>query len=419
MKQIVPDVEINESRYWNKDWNKELLFWLKPPFHSLEQTKILNLTNKQKLIAEPVKGHYRIRGIAGSGKTQVLAYRAAKLASMNYNVLVITFNITLWHYIQDMIKRAPFTFDWSKITLTYFHGFCKDIMNQYNVSWPEKNEFENENVFRETVPNIVSELVKNNSQVKFDAILIDEGQDYYFEWYNMLCDFLSNRDELVIVCDKKQNIYGRELSWIDKRRKGLEKFGDWEELKTGMRLPEKIANITNEFSETYNLNQELKFDKKDTPEFIEVENFIWKNINDENWIDELKPAIQTIKKVSSSAHSSDTVILLPNKKLGFECVDYFKKMNVDVNHVFETGSEERYHRHKKAFWMGDSRLKVSTIHSFKGWEVLNVIIIIPKNIIGDLNKFDSCIYTAMTRTRQNLYIINSSKRYWDFGDKYK
>ena len=65
----------------------------------------------------------------------------------------------------------------------------------------------------------------------------------------------------------------------------------------------------------------------------------------------------------------------------FECVRHFEsKKNVSVNHVFEE-NDEKWHRHKKAFWMGDSRLKMSTIHSFKGWEVPNVIVVIPSFIV--------------------------------------
>ena len=86
-----------------------------------------------------------------------------------------------------------------------------------------------------------------------------------------------------------------------------------------------------------------------------------------------------------------------------------------VNHVFENEEEKRYHKYKKAFWMGDSRLKISTIHSFKGWEVLNVILYIPENYFGSDDVYDKIVYTAMTRTRQNLIVINSNKRYWEFG----
>jgi superfamily I DNA/RNA helicase len=89
---------------------------------------------------------------------------------------------------------------------------------------------------------------------------------------------------------------------------------------------------------------------------------------------------------------------------------------MEVNHVFENEDEERHHRHKKAFWMGDSRLKISTIHSFKGWEVLNVILYIPENYYESDDVYDQIVYTAMTRTRQNLIVINANKRYWEFGN---
>jgi len=90
-----------------KEWADEILFWLKPPFHSLEQIQNFELTPEQKEHAEPQPGHFRLRGAAGSGKTLIVAFRAAKLASQGFNVLVITYNITLWHYIKIWSQEPP------------------------------------------------------------------------------------------------------------------------------------------------------------------------------------------------------------------------------------------------------------------------------------------------------------------------
>jgi hypothetical protein len=46
---------------------------------------------------------------------------------------------------------------------------------------------------------------------------------------------------------------------------------------------------------------------------------------------------------------------------------------------------------------------------------LNVILYIPENYFGGNDVYDKIVYTAMTRTRQNLIVINSNKRYWEFG----
>ena len=419
LKGIVPDSYLQQSYYWRMDWNNEILFWLNPPFHSFEQGIKLTLNSYQKKFAEPQKGHFRVRGVAGSGKTQVLAYRAGNLASRGARVLVLSFNITLWHYIRDMIKRSPFDFNWNRFTFNHFHGFCKDILNDFGENWPRESG-DNEDVFRAIVPNKILEIIQTGEYVKYDAILIDEGQDYYIEWYSMLCHFLTGRDELLVVCDKKQNIYGREMEWLDKRRSGVEKFGDWIELKTIVRLPEKIAGITKEFSERFSLNQDVRVESIERPDLFNQyeEHSVWWNINESEWLNKINEAFEIVKEKATSKHGSDTVILLPDKNFGFECVKNFESTrNMQINHVFETEEEKRYHKHKKAFWMGDSRLKICTIHSFKGWEVLNVILYIPKIVNGDYEIYDRIVYTAMTRTRQNLIVINANARYWGFGEE--
>jgi superfamily I DNA/RNA helicase len=145
---------------------------------------------------------------------------------------------------------------------------------------------------------------------------------------------------------------------------------------------------------------------------------VWWNIrNGDDWLDKVEKAFEMIKNQATHNHPSDTAILLPDKYFGFECVGHFKsKKKVEVNHVFEDGDDKKYHRHKKAFRPGDGRLKMSTIQSFKGWEVPNVIVVIPSFIPGDKELYDRIVYTAITRSKENLIIINANVRYWEFGE---
>lgn len=66
--------------------------------------------------------------------------------------------------------------------------------------------------------------------------------------------------------------------------------------------------------------------------------------------------------------------------------------------------------------MGDSRLKMSTIHSFKGWELTNIIIITPESHINLSEDLDKLIYTALTRARQNLIVFNRHPKYRLYGE---
>lgn len=421
LNEIVSDVHITNSNFWNRKWNEDILFWLIPPFHSIEQGTVLKLRGNQVKVAEPKSGHYRVRGVAGSGKTQALAYRAGKLASQGYNILIISFNITLWHYIKDMISRSPFSFSWGQFTFTHFHGFCKDRLNEFDQKWPKPDGVSTETFFKTTVPNEVIKAIQGKLYQKYDAILIDEGQDYHYEWYSMLDKyFLSNRDEVLIVCDKRQNIFERELDWLDKRvtKSGLEKFKEpYIDLTVTFRLPKKVAVMSNEFSEVFELNQELKVGKiEDNPVLLHSHHIVWLNINEDDWKDLIFKSFLRLKKEGYSP--SDMVILLPNHKLGKEAVQLFRNKNIEVNHVFEEDTEASYHPHKKAFWMGDSRLKMSTIHSFKGWELLNIVLLVPEKTPESNTKLDAIVYTALTRTRENLIVLNANKRYENFGEKF-
>ncbi len=396
-----------------------MLFWLNPPYHSLEQTISLKLTPRQKEHAEPLPGHYRLRGVAGSGKTQILAYRAAKLASQKKRVLILTFNITLWHYIRDMIQRAPFEFEWKDefgmpyITFNHFHGFCKDILNHYGIKWPKGF---GEELFRSIIGEEVKKVVKDRNYQKWDAILIDEGQDYYWDWYDLLSKFLTERDELLLVVDKKQNIYERELNWIDGSMRNVKFSGRWRELKTVFRLPKKVVEYSNIFSKLFNLNQEIEAEEIIQPTLFDREynpHTIWLEINPAEKLESIWKAFKFLKKEKINA--SDIVILLPDRFIGKEFVDFFENKNIGVNHVFEDEEESNYHKHKRAFWNGDGRLKMSTIHSFKGWESLNVIIFIAPKTKSSLEILDKIIYTAITRTRENLIVFNTNPRYKEFG----
>ena len=68
-------------------------------------------------------------------------------------------------------------------------------------------------------------------------------------------------------------------------------------------------------------------------------------------------------------------------------------------------------RTRKQLFTTDKRcLKISTIQSFKGWESLSVIVILESEVALNNTTFRpmslQAIYTAITRARENLYIIN-------------
>ena len=62
------------------------------------------------------------------------------------------------------------------------------------------------------------------------------------------------------------------------------------------------------------------------------------------------------------------------------------------------------------FWFNSGTIKISTVHSFKGWESELVFLILePSNS----QSIDEILYTGITRSRSHLIIINFGNKKYD------
>jgi len=416
MARVAPDMNRIKHSGMREEWSKKIRFWLIPPFHSIEQGTKLVLNEEQKRHAEPAPGkHQRLRGVAGSGKTLVLAQRAAMLASQGKRVLVVTYNITLWHYVKDHIERACYNFNRSNIQFAHYHGFCRNMLYANDVPWP--SDVDEEAMFESIIPQMVIDIANSSERAKrahqiFDAILIDEGQDFNLKWYEMLCKFLTDNDELLMVFDEKQNIYGKSGSWIEDM-KGTKFRGRWRTLNESYRLPPSVMEKANEYARSYL----PEIGAEAIPNNYQISFFephmIWKEIEDADPILEIWNLFNELTE-EKSIHPQDIIMLVPTHKEGWKLVEHFTSNGIEVNHVFE--DESKNHHNKRSFWMGDSRLKMSTIHSFKGWELMNIVLLMPKPEEYEVKaKLDKIVYTSITRTRANLIVLNRHPRYRDYG----
>jgi superfamily I DNA/RNA helicase len=78
------------------------------------------------------------------------------------------------------------------------------------------------------------------------------------------------------------------------------------------------------------------------------------------------------------------------------------------------------------FTMDTNFLKLSTIHSYKGWESKTVILVLTPSKDDNLSedslvhiKEEFLIYTAITRAKEKLFILNlGNTKYHSFFEKY-
>jgi len=423
---------LNKSSYYFDDTlYNSIKRYLNPPIHLVEDGIQINYTKEQQeLIRSEIRPRRKIKGVAGSGKTLVLAKRAVNAhIRTNARVLILTYNLSLKNYIHDRINDVREEFAWSNFYITNYHQFFKSQANNYNLEINSLSEWQNTSFF---------ESVKNQIQ-KFDIILIDEIQDYMQSWIDIVTNYFThNETEFVVFGDEKQNIYEREL---DENNEPIVRTipGVWNKsLNTSHRFSSNIGNIAIKFQKSV-FGQKYSLDELNVMSKIDFE----KRIIEYHFFHSFDANIlyEQIYRVleNNQIHSSDTGILCSKVELLRE-IDFLirTKKNELTTTTFETkeeyekikdsGADEETLKNKledlrkikkNHFWMKTGTVKLSTVHSFKGWEIDTLFLFI-ENEEEECQEFTNAelIYTGLTRARRNLIVFNlGNNRYDDFFKK--
>ncbi len=438
--QFIPLLKISKNIKSSQDWLLKFRNWISPPLHSIEGKNILSdkdLDSDQRkfTISTPNKIQ-KLSGVAGCGKTRIIAIRAAKLAAEGKKVLITCFNITLKNYLEELVERSSSPNCREMIDIFYFHDFCKAYREDRDISYPEINSLENIKDQLEKLEEIDKEQIihdkENNHDLSYnyDAIIVDEGQDFKESWYKLLRCFLYKNGEMLISIDDKQNIFNREKI----KFAGIG-AGKWNVLKKSYRLLNEHIDLANKFSDNFfnvlDIEENPLIDKNTSSQnvlpFDSDPQSKWSNVdNNFEAKDKICKILKNLKN-DLKIDISDIAVLVNNHDQGSELKKHIMETfqeKIPISDIFHNDIELRQIA-KKLFSVSDKvwdektksyiegrKLKMCTIHSFKGWERRNVIILVPKNA----NKyFNKKFYTALTRVREKLIVVNISDRYKMFG----
>ncbi len=164
-----------------------------------------------KSIAE---GHRVLKGVAGSGKTVVLACRARYLQQLHpeWRILVVCFGIPMTQHIRHLLvdsEQSPSPA--VPIDIRHYHGLVKKLTG----ASLQKLAAEADQAWHARVGSLLSDaLHANRCTMRYNAILVDEGQDFAPEWIHSLTTLLDPATDSLLFClDPAQNIYGRKLTY--------------------------------------------------------------------------------------------------------------------------------------------------------------------------------------------------------------
>ena len=183
------------------------------------ESEIAIFDRKQKaLYIKDLNGPQRIRGLAGSGKTIIIAMKAAliHLKEPDKTILFTFWTKSLYQYIKILIEtfykqynnyRNP---DWSKICILHAWGGKYEEGVYYNtcldLEIPAKSLKQARKFSKNPFDYLCKELLSYKIKPKYDYTLIDEGQDFPPS-YVQLCAKLTKENKFIVAYDEFQNIF--------------------------------------------------------------------------------------------------------------------------------------------------------------------------------------------------------------------
>lgn len=192
------------------------------------EQQIANLDQWQKKAAYEIpEGPQRIRGLAGSGKTVVLALKAAYIHAQypEWNIAVSYYTRSLYQQFRSMIvnfskeylKDEP---DWTKLHIlhawgTYYEDGLYSIAARHGGFTPlsfenAKNKYGSNNAFSGICKEAVG-FIGDKELGLYDAILIDEAQDLPSDFFKMCYQLLKQPKRIVFAYDELQNLGNRSM----------------------------------------------------------------------------------------------------------------------------------------------------------------------------------------------------------------
>jgi hypothetical protein len=432
----------SKSNYFNDDLYGKFKRILYPFYHYMEDGKNETAYSDEQLpITASRPGAQKIKGVAGSGKTLIMVQRAINAYKRTKSpVLILTFNITLVNYIKEMMSKIPEEFNWNDFIITNYHEFLTSQLN--NACFP---------IYSLDIYEDVDFFEKNKAKFeKFQAIFIDEAQDFEYEWFKIIKNcFLAENGEYVLFADEKQNIYEREIEDDKKPKTNIP--SRWYELKNTHRSNDGLIQILNSFQKEFlskkyiyeqiggYVDQQIRFGSYYYNYYYlggEKRNVEYTILN--ILLNELKRL--NVKSKNVGILSSQVWILRRLEKIyiekekarthtTFEDQETFEKIVKNLkNQLKDYGDpyfKERLEievdkvRKSKKYNFNFKRdsIKLSTTQSFKGFEIDTVFLII------DSKDSSEQVYTGITRALSKLVVIDLDREnrqiYKHFFESYK
>ena len=358
---------------------------------------------QQEQLARSLGDEHRIiHGVAGSGKTMILGYRAMHLArSLAKPILVLCYNKTLAGRLDQLMGERGLS---DKVQVYNFHKWCLKMLEAYHEPLPEQGE----GFFEAMVERVMGGVEQGRiPRFQYGAVLIDEGHDFEPEWYRLIVQMVDpDTNALLVLYDDAQNIYGKAdrptFTW---KSVGVQAQGRTTILRINYRNTLEILSVARRFA--HELLDERPDDSDDGVPLISPESAgrrgpVPELIRAESTSAELRTVVDRIRREHEHGRPlSDMAIIFRHSWEGEKIQQALQQAGIAQRLADSVG--------KRSLFSAEDSVKLVGMHSSKGLEF--PLVIIPH--LGSMPRSGQdeaqearLLYVAMTRATEQLLLVH-------------
>lgn len=358
------------------------------------------------------EGHRVIHGVAGSGKTLILGYRAMQLAeTLTKPILILCFNVSLAARLRHYVIEKEIE---NKVQVYHFHDWCGQQIKTYHCDVPKGEAPYWERQVAAVINGVEKEQIP---RAQYGAVLIDEGHDFESEWLRLITQMVDPAtDTILLLYDDAQSIY-KKNSGLDFSLSsvGIKARGRTTILKLNYRNTREILNFAYQFAKEF-ISEEASDDDHIpviSPESAGVSGPapVFKQFGEQD--KELEFITDCINKcLANGQTASEIAVLAPTNKFAQTISQSLQRAGI-ANLCMDNKEN------KMAYSPTQERISVLSLHSSKGLEFETVILAgIDKihYVADDLADQVRLMYVGMTRAKSQLFITSSEST--SFTDRF-
>ena len=321
---------------------------------------LLDLTTEQMVVLQAIRRVKRamILGGAGTGKTVLAVEKSRQLASSGFRVLLLSYNAPLRQHLGSTL-----------------HGSSVDVETFHSLVLREARRAKSKTPFDPTsewyeieAPRVLGEAAARNA-THYDAVLVDEAQDFAMEWLSVTQSLVSDDGLLYLFADSHQDLYRRGWSIPE----GLVEF----ELSVNCRNTGPIARRV---ASIFDDRLDGRWVDGPEPRFVEVDRR-----------EQLAPYIVGVVEsivLEDKIEPTHLIVLTDSTSV----ISELRSTGV-AGHLFTT--------------LDGHGIPVETVYRFKGLE--RDVVVLALSDTATIEDLRAVAYVGLSRAKVGLYVVASRK----------